>query len=302
MKVGLTLPLFSGDPAKVVGAATQAESLGFDGVFAFDHFFPPGGSRDRPALEAFTSLAAVVARTERVKVGTLVARATLRPPGFLAKTASWLDAASRGRMVLGIGTGDPIDRPEQDAYGLPRLGKEDRRAHLEETVTAVKALFAGGSYPGGSWVPSLSGPLKPPPSLPGGPPVWIGAQADPVVRLAGRIADGWNGWGLDPGELARKAGVLREAAGGRAVEASWAGIVLAGADRAETSALLERRRARGMDDPDWTGTAAELVPFLQALSEAGASWAVMVLAGPADRRLLLAERVLPAIGSPSMAG
>jgi alkanesulfonate monooxygenase SsuD/methylene tetrahydromethanopterin reductase-like flavin-dependent oxidoreductase (luciferase family) len=302
VKVGLILPLFSGDPAKVMGAAAEAESLGFDGVFAFDHFFPPGGSRDRPALEAFTSLAGVVARTERVSVGTLVARANLRPPGLLAKAASWLDAASGGRMVLGVGTGDPIDRPEHDAYGLPMLAKDERRAHLEETVTAVKALFAGEAYPGGSWIPPLAGPLKPPPSRPGGPPVWIGAQADPVVRLAGRIADGWNGWGLEPEAFARKTTLLQEAAGGRAVEASWAGIVLAGADRAETDALVERRRARGMEDEAWVGTAADLVRFLRALAGAGASWVVMVLAGPADRRHLLAERVLPAIGSPSLAG
>jgi alkanesulfonate monooxygenase SsuD/methylene tetrahydromethanopterin reductase-like flavin-dependent oxidoreductase (luciferase family) len=297
MKVGLILPLFSGDPAKVLAAAREGESLGFDGVFAFDHFFPPGGSRDRPALEAFTSLAAVAAETERVTVGTLVTRANLRPAGLLAKTASWLDVASGGRLVLGVGTGDPIDRPEHDAYGLPMLDKRDRREHLEETVTALKTLFAGEAYPGGRWVPSLAGPLEPSPSRPGGPPVWIGAQADPVVRLAGRIADGWNGWGLDPEGFARKVAVLREAAGGRSVEASWAGIVLAGSDRAETENLLERRRARGMDDQAWAGTAADLVGFLQALAEAGASWVVMVLAGPADRRRLLAEQVLPAVGS-----
>jgi alkanesulfonate monooxygenase SsuD/methylene tetrahydromethanopterin reductase-like flavin-dependent oxidoreductase (luciferase family) len=297
VKIGLILPLFSGDPAKVLAAAREGESLGYDGVFAFDHFFPPGGPRDRPALEAFTSLAAVVAETERVTVGTLVTRVNLRPAGLLAKKASWLDASSGGRLVLGVGTGDPIDRPEHDAYGIPMLGKRDRREHLEETVTALKTLFAGEPYPGGSWVPSLAGPLRPPAARGGGPPVWIGAQADPVVRLAGRIADGWNGWGLDPEAFARKVAVLREAAGGRSVEASWAGIVLPGSDRAEVDDLLERRRARGMDDEAWTGTAAELVRFLQALAGAGASWVVMVLAGPADRRHLLAERVLPALGS-----
>ncbi|MGH2654634.1 MAG: LLM class flavin-dependent oxidoreductase, partial [Actinomycetota bacterium] len=134
MKVGVVLPLFSGDPAKVVAAAVEAEALGFDGVFAFDHFFPPGGASDRPALEAFATLGAVAAATERVRIGTLVARASLRPVGLLAKSASWLDAASGGRLVLGIGTGDPIDRPEHEAYGIPMLDKAERRVHLEETV------------------------------------------------------------------------------------------------------------------------------------------------------------------------
>ena len=78
MKVGLVLPLFSGEPERVLAFAERAERLGFDGVFAFDHLFPPGASADRPSLEAFSMLSAVAARTERIAVGTLVTRATLR--------------------------------------------------------------------------------------------------------------------------------------------------------------------------------------------------------------------------------
>ena len=76
MKVGLILPLFSGNPDRVLSFARQAEDLGYDGVFAFDHFFPPGASPDRPSLEAFSSLAAVGAASERLAVGTLVTRAS----------------------------------------------------------------------------------------------------------------------------------------------------------------------------------------------------------------------------------
>jgi len=297
VKVGVILPLFSGDPAKVVAAAREAEALGFDGVFAFDHFFPPGGSSDRPALETFTTLGAVAAATERVQIGTLVTRASLRPVGLLAKSASWLDAASGGRFVLGIGTGDPIDRPEHAAYGIPMLGKAERRIHLEETVAALKALFGGRPSPEGGMVPELLGPLLPAPARPEGPPVWVGGQADEVIGLAGRLADGWNGWGLDPLGFARKANILLEAAAGRTVEPTWAGIVLAGTDEREVGDLVERRRARGMDDEAWTGTAEELVGFIDALGGSGASWVIMVLAGPADRRALLAERVLPSVAA-----
>ena len=296
MKIGLILPLFSGDPSKVLAAAREAEELGYDGVFAFDHFFPPGAPRDRAALEAFTTLAAVAAVTERVEIGTMVTRASLRPPGLLAKQAAWLDAASGHRFILGIGTGDPIDRPEHVAYGIPELDKPARREHLEETVTALKALFDGESYPGGSRVPPLDGPVLPAPR-PGGPPIWIGAQADTVVRMAGRIADGWNGWGLDAERFAQKVEVLRDAAGDRKPTPTWAGIALVGADREETDALAEKRRGGGIEDADWTGTAEELIPFLSELEDAGATWAVFVLAGPADRRALLAERVLPALRS-----
>ena len=292
MKLGVVLPMFSGDPGKVLAAARDAEETGFDGVFAFDHFFPPGAPRDRPALEAFTTLAAVAAMTERVRLGTLVVRASVRPLGMLAKQVAWLDAASGGRFILGIGTGDPIDRPEHEAYGIPEFDKAERREHLEEAVAALGALFRGDTYPGGRLVPALEGPLRPPPAE-GGPPVWIGAQADAVVRMAGRLADGWNGWGLTPDAFRRKVEVLEEAAGGRPVTPTWAGIVLTGADRAETDELVRRRRERGMDDEAWTGTVDELVAYLRALEEAGARWAIPVLAGPADRRALVAERVLP---------
>jgi alkanesulfonate monooxygenase SsuD/methylene tetrahydromethanopterin reductase-like flavin-dependent oxidoreductase (luciferase family) len=295
VKLGLVLPLFSGDPGKVLAAAAEAEALGFDGVFAFDHFFPPGGSPDRPSLEPFTTLAAVAATTERIAVGTLVARASLRPVGLLAKTATWLDAASGGRFVLGLGTGDPIDLPEHRAFGIPMLDRTERREHLAETLEALPALFRGDRYPGGRLVPALDGPVAPPSPRPEGPPVWVGAQADPVVRLAARLADGWNGWGLDAAGFAAKVEVLRQAAGDRAVEATWSGIVLAGRDDAEVRDLMEARRARGMDDDAWAGTTDDLTAHLRDLADAGATWAVMVLAGPADRRALLAERVLPAV-------
>src|SRR5438094_3694386 len=127
MKFGLILPMFSGDPDRVLSFARQAEQLGFDGVFAFDHFFPPGAPSDRPSLEAFTTLAALAASTKRLTIGTLVTRAQLRPIGLLAKLAANIDLISGGRLVLGVGTGDPIDRPEHDTFGLPMLSKEDRR-------------------------------------------------------------------------------------------------------------------------------------------------------------------------------
>jgi alkanesulfonate monooxygenase SsuD/methylene tetrahydromethanopterin reductase-like flavin-dependent oxidoreductase (luciferase family) len=289
--------MFSGDPGRVLEAAREAEALGFDGTFVFDHFFPPGAAPDRPSLEAFTILGAVAAATERVTIGPLVTRVSLRPVGLLAKTVAWLDQASEGRMVLGVGTGDPIDQPEHEAFGIPMLGKEERRAHLDEAVRALKALFAGRRFEGGAHVPVLEGPLLPPPAQPGGPPVWIGAQADAVVRMAGRIADGWNGWGMTAERFAGKAAILADeaATAGRTVEATWAGIALVGEDESETEALLERRRKAALPMDIWSGTAEALSVFLKSLEEAGSTWAVLVLAGPKDRAGLIAREVLPAL-------
>jgi alkanesulfonate monooxygenase SsuD/methylene tetrahydromethanopterin reductase-like flavin-dependent oxidoreductase (luciferase family) len=296
INVGVILPMFSGDPTKVLAAARAAEDLGFDGLFAFDHFFPPGAPPDRPALEAFTTLATVAATTERVAMGTLVTRAILRPAGMVAKLASTIDLISGGRMILGVGTGDPIDLPEHHAFGFHDLGVTDRRTHLAETVTAIKALFRGDPYPGGDLVPRLEGPLLPPPVQAGGPPVWIGAQSDQVVRIAATLADGWSGWGFDPKRFRAKAELLMEEASraGRTVEATWAGIVLVGENEAEVEALMADRERRGAsDDVAWAGPADGFADHLLELADAGATWAIMVLAGPAGRRELMAERVLP---------
>jgi alkanesulfonate monooxygenase SsuD/methylene tetrahydromethanopterin reductase-like flavin-dependent oxidoreductase (luciferase family) len=299
LKIGVILPMFSGDPARVLEAARAAESLGFDGVFAFDHFFPPGGAPDRPALEAFTTLAAVAAATSRVELGTLVTRAVLRPPGLVAKMMSTIDQISGGRAVLGIGTGDPIDRPEHEAFGFPTLGVRERRAQLFETVAAIKSLFRGEVFTGGAHVPPLSGPLVPPPARPGGPPVWLGAQSDEVVRMAGSMADGWNGWGMPPDDFRVKAKLLAEEAAraGREAVATWAGIVLVGEDQAEVQRMLDDRHRKGMaDDLAWSGPAAGFAEHLLDLADAGASWAIMVLAGPPGRRQLVADRVLSLLG------
>jgi alkanesulfonate monooxygenase SsuD/methylene tetrahydromethanopterin reductase-like flavin-dependent oxidoreductase (luciferase family) len=293
-RLGLVLPLFSGSTDRVLGAAREAESLGFDGVFAFDHFFPPGAPPDRPSLEAFTTLAAVGAVTSRVAVGTLVARAQLRPAGLLAKMAAGLDDITGGRMILAIGTGDPIDEPEHRAFGIPTLSKAERRVHLAELVAAVKALFRGDEWEGGDQVPPIAGPLLPPPVRPGGPPVWIGAQADEVVRLAGAIADGWNGWGAAPEEFARKATVVAEEAGaaGREVEPTWAGIALVGEDETEAERLTAARRERGMSTDDiWIGGAERFAEHVRKLGEAGATWVIVVAAGPTDRAELIARTV-----------
>jgi alkanesulfonate monooxygenase SsuD/methylene tetrahydromethanopterin reductase-like flavin-dependent oxidoreductase (luciferase family) len=298
IKLGLILPLFSGDPAKAIAAATDAERLGFDGVFGFDHFFPPGAPSDRPSLELFTTLAAAATLTERVTVGSLVTRAVLRPPGLVAKMAATIDAvAGGGRTVIGVGSGDPIDLPEHEAFGFPNLSLEDRRAHLEEWVTALRDLFAGRPYSGGTHVPAVAGPLLPRPAAP--PPVWVGGQAEAVVRLAARSADGWNGWGSTPESFRVKADLLREEAAraGRegAVEATWAGIVVVGEDEAEAKSLADEREAKGIDALGFHGSGEGFAGFLEDLADAGATWAAVVLAGPGDRKALVGERTLPVL-------
>jgi len=284
VKLGVSLPVFTDDPASPLAMAARARELGIDGVFAPDHLFPPvfypPSGPDRPALEVFSLLSAVAAREPGLHVGTLVTRITLRAPGMLAKQAAALDAMSEGRAIIGIGTGDSASAEEHERFGFPFPPAAERVAMLEETVSALHALFGGRTWPGGAHVPPLEGPLLPP----GEPAVWVGGLSDAVLGVAARVADAWNGWGLDAGAFAERAAALRQLARGRSVAPTWAGIALVGEDRGDLEGLLAARTARGLSlDGVWSGTADGWGRFTGELEAAGATWCVVLPAGPADR-------------------
>jgi alkanesulfonate monooxygenase SsuD/methylene tetrahydromethanopterin reductase-like flavin-dependent oxidoreductase (luciferase family) len=293
MRIGLVLPM-SSSPERVLAFARRAEDLGFDGLFAFDHLFPPGAPPDRPSLEAYTTLAAVAAVTERVTLGTLVTRASLRPAGVLAKLVVGLDDISGGRFVLAIGTGDALSRAEHTTFGLPYLGPDVRRDHLVETVRALRALFVGEAWPGGEHVPGIAGPLLPPPRTEGGPPIWLGGAAEASVLAAARYGDGWNAWGIDPEAFDERARLL-ERESTRDVEATWGGAIVIGRDRAEAERLDAERRERGLDDGAFVGDVGEVTARLGRYAAAGATWAIVLAGGGGDRIEVLAEAVLPVL-------
>jgi alkanesulfonate monooxygenase SsuD/methylene tetrahydromethanopterin reductase-like flavin-dependent oxidoreductase (luciferase family) len=297
MRLGLVLPMFVADPDRPVAFARRAEELGYDGVFAFDHLMPLGGPADGPALECFATLAGVAASTERIAIGTLVARASLRPPGVLAKQAASVHAMAGGRLILTIGTGDELSRREHEAFGIPFLGPRERRAQLEQTVAAVAALLRGQPWPGGDTVRPMTGPLLPPVQPREPVPVWVGGTSEAAVDSAARLADGWNGWGLPLETFQERVARLRDRAPDRAPEATWGGVALVGRDADELSALLARRAAAGKESPPgaWVVDADGLVERLRALRDVGASWAILLASGPPDRPDLIANVALPAL-------
>ena len=284
MKIGVSLPVFSSDASRPLEVATRAAELGFDGVFCPDHLLSP--SSGRPALEAFSILAAVAARDLGLYVGTLVSRVGLRAPGLLAKQSAALDSMSAGRGIVGLGAGDAISRRELEAFGIPFPPSVERIGLLEESVRALRELFADRPWPQGRWVPAMTGPLLPA----GSPQIWVGGRSDEVVSVAARTADAWNGWGLEERAFATKVASLRRQAGGRDVAATWAGIVLVGKDADETASLVEARLSAGLAINDlWSGTAAQLRQFAESLDALGATWFIVLAAGPRDRLQLIAE-------------
>lgn len=294
MKLGISLPVFTADVSRPLAVANRCAALGVDGVFSPDHLFPPvfypPAGPDRPALEPFALLSAVAARHPSLTVGTLVTRVTLRPAGLLAKQAAALDAMSGGRAILAVGSGDRASLPEHETYGIDFPPVADRLRLLEESVTAMRALFEGRAWPGGEHVPPLAGPLVPAAA----PELWVGGLSDAVLSIAARTADAWNGWGQDAATFAASAARVGELADGREVAPTWGGIALVGEDRADLDRLLAERDERGLPrDGLWTGTADELRAFADRLSEAGATWCIVLPVGPPDRLDLIARTLRP---------
>ena len=132
VKVGITLPSFRDEVGPSLAIAAAAEASGLDGVFAYDHLFrrDAHGNR-RPALEMFALMGAVAGATTRVAVGSLVARATLRPPATLA---NGFDSLARilgpDRLLVAIGAGDAESREENETFGLEFGTVADRVARV----------------------------------------------------------------------------------------------------------------------------------------------------------------------------
>jgi alkanesulfonate monooxygenase SsuD/methylene tetrahydromethanopterin reductase-like flavin-dependent oxidoreductase (luciferase family) len=142
MKQGIFLPPFGtlGDPATLVDLAIAAERAGWDGFFLWDHVMH---RVDGPYVDAWIALAAIAARTERVRIGPLVTPLPRRRPWLVAREAVSLDHLSRGRVVLGVGIGTDHSR-EFSAFGEP---SDDRtRAELlDEGLDVITKLWAGES-------------------------------------------------------------------------------------------------------------------------------------------------------------
>jgi len=100
------------------GEALTAEGLGFDSIWLSDHIFGLVGSPANPFFECWTTMSALAAETQRIRLGQLVMCNPFRHPPLVAKMGATLDSISDGRLILGLGTGWAED--EFRAYGYPR--------------------------------------------------------------------------------------------------------------------------------------------------------------------------------------
>lgn len=205
LDIGVYVPQMGFSYADMLHRARRCEELGIGSLWLYDHLYGPG-LPDVPSLEAWTLATALLAETERLRVGHLVLCNQFRHPVLLAKMATTLEAIAPGRLQLGLGSGS-IESEHRQA-GLQWGTFAERSARLGETLEIIRQAFDTGRIDvTGEHYTVRDFPVQP--ATPR-PPVIVGGVGEKyTLPLVARYADVWNvpTYALD--QLERKVTVLR---------------------------------------------------------------------------------------------
>ena len=176
---------------ELASLAADAERAGFESFWASDHLFGGVGFPHRDCLEAWTLLAALARDTKKIRLGCLVTAAQYRNPALLAKIVAGVDQISGGRVEFGIGAG--WKENEYRAYGYEFAEPGARVDQMIDTIeicrrlwTEERATYSGNQY-------RVEGAVcAPKPKQRPYPPIWIGGNKPRVIRVAARLADGFD--------------------------------------------------------------------------------------------------------------
>jgi F420-dependent oxidoreductase-like protein len=265
--------------------AGACERHGLEGMFRSDHYESVMGMRERGSLDAWATLAALAARTDRIRLGTLVSPATFRHPSVLAKSVATVDHISGGRVELGLGAG--WHEGEHRAYGFEFPATGVRMARLAEQLEIVTRSFTEDAFSfAGDHYQVQDLRALPKPAQHPRPTLLVGGAAGPrSLALAARFADEYNTVGVPLDELPERHGKLQDAwrEAGRDPEEARLSLMttcVVGRDRAEVAERVGRVLAvTGSDErvaevvearPNWVlGTVDQVVERLRSLEAAG---------------------------------
>jgi probable F420-dependent oxidoreductase len=202
MEIGFGIPV-SGSwatPAGIREICRRAEELGYASLWSFQRTLYPADSSIpvvyRSVHDPLAVSAYVAAVTERARIGLAVVNLPFYAPIVLAKALTSIDVLSEGRLDVGLGLGWNAD--EFTAAGAEMKG---RGARAEEFVQALRAVWADDPVEhSGTYYEVPRSIVQPKPVQRPGPPLLLGGTAEPALRRAGRIADGWissSGFALD---------------------------------------------------------------------------------------------------------
>lgn len=219
VKFGSLLPIPTTPVDNLTKIAKVNEEAGFDSIWAPDHllFVPPG-----TVPEAWTILTAVAIATKRVTVGTCVTDPHRYHPAVLAQRIATVDQVSAGRVILGLGAGEAMNL---EPFGIEW---DSPVSKLVEATTIMRKLWTEdiSSYEGKFWkLKEAFLQIKPiQPRL----PIYFGANSPRMLRLTGKMADGWLPTPLSPELYKRRLKLVEEGAkmAGRSVDALDTGVYL----------------------------------------------------------------------------
>jgi F420-dependent oxidoreductase-like protein len=242
----------------------------FEHAWLNDHLM--GNNPAEPCLESWTLLAALAARTQRLRIGVMVTGNTYRHPAVLAKMAATVDSIAHGRLNFGIGTG--WSEQEHRAYGilLPPPGERIRR--LGEACELIQRLWTEPAVTfAGRYYQLSEAYCEPKPMQKPYPPFVIGADGEQTLRVVARYADIWDCSVNNPKEYRHKSAVLDSA------------CAVIGRD----PKTIERSRHISVDPSDLQAVYQETSTFI----EAGATHIIYHVPVPDSQGILrrLAEEV-----------
>lgn len=207
-EIGVYLPQMGLSFEEVLHRTQRCEDLGIDSLWLYDHLYGPG-MPEYPSMEAWTLATALLARTERIRVGHMVLCNQFRHPVTLAKMATTLDQISGGRLSLGIGSGSIED--EHRRAGFPWGTFAERSTQLGETLQILHQAFVDERIAfSGKHFTVTDMPIKPGPIQKPRPPIVVGGVGEKfTLPLVARYADVWNVPTYALGDIAQKLSVLR---------------------------------------------------------------------------------------------
>ncbi len=246
--------------------ALAAEAVGLGGLFRSDHYRSIVRGEPAGALDAWATLAAIAARTERIRLGTMVSPVTFRPASVLAKNAVTVDHVSGGRVELGIGAG--WYEAEHRSYGFPFGRQRERLDELDRQLEEITR----------QWLEAED--VRPRPVQQPRPPIIVGGKAKPrTVAAAVRYADEYNTTFPTVEEARERARVVSDAAraAGRApLRFSMMTGCVVGRDDAEVRERLAAwRHLTNADGPPLRGTVDEVASQLREYEAVGVERAML---------------------------
>ena len=273
--------------------ARECEDQGYDSFWVMDHLLQIelAGRRDEPIMEAYTTLAALSAVTDKIKLGTLCTCVFFRNPAMLAKMGASIDQISNGRFWLGIGAG--WYREEAKQYGYVFENDMERLCMLEESLQILeKAWTEENPTFHGRYYSIENFTLSPKPVQKPRPPILVGGGGEKVtLKLVAKYADACN---LFPKgeELKRKLDALKEHCKScgrdyRTILKTKLASVMFGRDKEDAMRKLDLYRPSWLDLENYSssflyGNQADIAKQVEELQEIGIEYLILNFRGKYD--------------------